>query len=118
MLYKVPTLRYRKCARRSPTIRIAAPDDAAPLDAAVASAATFDWIIFASANAVDSFMSRLLAEHDVRELKGVRIGTVGPSTASRLQRYGVKVDLTPAEYRARFASMSVRQHDDVDRGKI
>ena len=84
----------------SPTIRIAPPDDPAPLYQAVADVASFDWIIFASANAVDSFMSRLLSQSDVRELKGVRIATVGPSTASRLQRYGVRVDLTPAEYRA------------------
>jgi uroporphyrinogen III methyltransferase/synthase len=45
-------------------------------------------------------MSRLLAAGDVRDLKGVRIATVGPSTAARLQRYGVRVDLTPEEYRA------------------
>ena len=63
-------------------------------------ASAYDWIIFASANAVDSFMSRLLATGDVRELKGVRIATVGPSTAARLQRYGVRVDFTPEEYRA------------------
>src|SRR5687768_9894491 len=84
----------------SPTIRIAPPDDPGPLDAAVAAVSGFDWIIFASANAVDSFMSRLLASGDVRELKGVKLGTVGPSTASRLQRYGMRVDLMPAEYRA------------------
>jgi uroporphyrinogen III methyltransferase/synthase len=84
----------------SPTIRIAAPEDTGPLDRAVADVSTFDWIVFASANAVDSFMSRLLASGDVRELKGVKLGTVGPSTASRLQRYGMRVDLMPAEYRA------------------
>jgi uroporphyrinogen III methyltransferase/synthase len=84
----------------SPTIRIAAPEDTGPLDRAVAEVSTFDWIVFASANAVDSFMSRLLASGDVRELKGVKLGTVGPSTASRLQRYGMRVDLMPAEYRA------------------
>jgi uroporphyrinogen III methyltransferase/synthase len=84
----------------APTIRIAAPEDSAPLDRAVADAASFNWIIFTSANAVDSFMSRLTATADVRELKGVRICTVGPSTASRLLRYGVRADLMPAEYRA------------------
>jgi uroporphyrinogen III methyltransferase / synthase len=84
----------------APTIRIAAPEDPLALERAVAEASTYDWIIFASANAVDSFMSRLLAIGDVRDLKGVRIATVGPSTAARLQRYGVRVDLTPEEYRA------------------
>ena len=56
--------------------------------------------MFASANAVDYFMRRLLAIGDVRDLHGVRLCTVGPSTASRLQRYGIRVDLTPAEFRA------------------
>jgi uroporphyrinogen III methyltransferase/synthase len=84
----------------APTIRVTAPEDPAALERAAAAAATYDWIIFASANAVDWFMSRLLAAGDVRDLKGVRIATVGPSTAARLQRYGVRVDLTPEEYRA------------------
>ena len=41
-------------------------------------------------------MRRLLDIGDVRDLHGVRLCTVGPSTASRLQRYGIRVDLTPA----------------------
>ena len=81
-------------------IRIAAPEDPEPLEAACKAAGTFNWIIFASANAVDHFMRRLLANGDVRDLHGVRLCTVGPSTASRLQRYGIRVDLTPAEFRS------------------
>src|SRR5512132_957252 len=81
-------------------IRITGPEDPSPLQAACAQAGTFDWIVFASANAVDYFMNCLLAAGDVRELHGVRLCTVGPSTASRLQRYGIRVDLMPAEFRA------------------
>ena len=44
-------------------------------------------------------MARLLATGDIRDLKGVRICTVGPSTASRLARFGLRIDLTPAEFR-------------------
>ena len=84
----------------APTTRIAPPEDEGPLDRACAEAATFDWIMFTSANGVDHFMTRLLALGDVRDLKGVKICAVGPSTASRLQRFGIRVDLTPAEYRA------------------
>ncbi len=63
--------------------------------------AEFDWIVFSSANAVDAFVDRLLAgPQDLRELKGVRLCVVGPATAERLARHGLKVDLTPAEYRA------------------
>lgn len=83
----------------SPTIRIAAPEEMEPLDDAVAAVSSFDWIVFASANAVDSVMARVLAAGDVRDLKGVKLCAVGPSTASRLQRYGIRVDLVPDEYR-------------------
>ena len=84
----------------APTIRIAPPDDMAPLDRACAEAGTFDWLVFSSANAVDSFMERLLATGDVRQLNGVRICTSGDSTAARLARYGIRADLTPSEFRA------------------
>jgi uroporphyrinogen III methyltransferase/synthase len=49
---------------------------------------------------VDHFIERLLAVSDVRELKGVRICTIGLSTTSSLAKYGIRSDLTPAEYRA------------------
>ena len=84
----------------SPTIRIAPPEDAEALDRACAGAGGFDWLVFTSGNGVDYFMKRLLAVGDVRELKGVRICTVGSSTAARVQRYGIRVDLVPEEYRA------------------
>ena len=82
------------------SIRIAPPEDTETLQQACAEAGTYDWIVFTSGNAVDYFMDCLLAISDVRELKGVRICTIGPSTASRLARYGIRVDLTPAEFRA------------------
>ncbi len=82
----------------APTIRIAPPADPAALDRACASAGEFDWLVFTSANGVDHFMSRLLATGDVRDLKGVRLCAVGPSTAARLSRFGLRIDLTPDEY--------------------
>jgi uroporphyrinogen III methyltransferase / synthase len=82
------------------SIRITAAEDPGPLEQACQQAGSFTWIIFASANAVDYFMRGLLAQGDVRDLHGVRLCTVGPSTASRLQQYGLRVDLTPAEFRA------------------
>jgi uroporphyrinogen III methyltransferase/synthase len=81
-------------------IRIAPPEDLAALDRACLEASGFDWIVFTSGNAVDSFMDRLLSTTDVRELKGVRICTIGSTTAMRVARYGIRVDLTPPEFRA------------------
>ena len=88
-------------AIEAPMIRILPPDDYAPLDDACARAGRFDWIIFSSANAVDAFMERLLAgPADARALGGVKLCGVGPATAESLADYGLKVDLTPTEYRA------------------
>jgi uroporphyrinogen III methyltransferase/synthase len=100
----------------APTIRISPPDDLAALDRACVEAGSFDWLVFTSANAVDRFMDRLMAVSDVRELKGVRICTVGAATASRLARYGIRVDLTPAEFRAELIVESLSGAGEI-RGK-
>jgi uroporphyrinogen III methyltransferase/synthase len=85
----------------APMIRIAPPDDYAPLDAACAAIRRYDWVILASANAVEAFIKRLLATPlDLRALHGVKLCAVGSATADRLAELGLKVDLMPAEYRA------------------
>ena len=85
----------------APMIQIAPPDDLAPLDDACAHVAEFDWIVFASPNAVEAFLDRLLVgARDLRALGTVKICVVGQATAERLATYGLKADLVPAEYRA------------------
>ena len=102
----------------APTIRIVAPEDTAALDRAARDASTFDWIVFTSGNGVVHFMQTLLASGDVRDLKGVRICTVGPSTAAKLERYGIRVDLTPAEYRAESVVDALRGFGDLHHKRI
>jgi uroporphyrinogen III methyltransferase/synthase len=85
----------------APMIRIVPPDDPGPLLEAADHVEQFDWIVFTSANAVESFMSALLVgDRDVRALKGPKLCTVGTGTAERLSRYGIKADLIPDEFRA------------------
>jgi uroporphyrinogen III methyltransferase/synthase len=85
----------------APTVRVEPAGDAAALDRACAEVGSFDWIVFTSANGVDHFLARLLGGRgDVRDLKGVRLCTIGPGTAAQLQRMGIKVDLAPSESRA------------------
>ena len=101
----------------APMIRIAPPEDYGPLDRAIADAAGFDWIVFTSANAVDAFMRRLQSgAGDMRNLKGVKLCAVGPVTAERLAKYGVKADLEPAEYRSESIVPSLRAagHTDLE----
>ena len=102
----------------APTIRIAPPEDTDALQQACADAGTFDWIVFTSGNAVDYFMECLLAISDVRDLKGVRICTIGPSTAARLARYGIRVDLTPGEFRAESVVEALKGTGDLARQRF
>jgi uroporphyrinogen III methyltransferase/synthase len=83
-----------------PTIQILPSADAGELDDACRDIESFDWIVFTSANGVDHFMRRFLSLRDVRDLKGIRICTVGPATTAALDPFGIRVDLTPAEFRA------------------
>jgi uroporphyrinogen III methyltransferase/synthase len=101
-------------AVEAPMIRIVPPDDYGPLDEACRSVGSFDWIVLSSPNAVESFIQRLLATpYDLRALKGVKLCAVGPATAERLSRYGLKVDLVPAEYRAETLAASISESGDV-----
>ena len=94
----------------APMIRVEAPDDYGPLDKATAEAATYDWIVFTSANGVDFFMRRLMAgTGDIRDLKGVKLVAIGPATADRLARHGLRVDLEPAESRAEAIVQALRE---------
>jgi uroporphyrinogen III methyltransferase / synthase len=103
----------------APMIRIEPPDDYRPLDDALGRIEEFDWVIFTSTNAVDAFVDRLLAgPQDLRALKGVNLCVVGPATGDRLTRYGLKVDLTPAEYRADAVVRALAEFTDVKGRKI
>ena len=93
-----------------PMIEIAPPEDDGPLAEACAAVSSFDWIVFTSANGVDAMMPRL-ARHD-HPLGGARAVAVGPATAARLARHGVKVDLIPADHRAETAAAElIAAHD-------
>jgi uroporphyrinogen III methyltransferase/synthase len=85
----------------APMIKVVEPDDLEALEAACARIDTFQWIVFTSVNSVDYFMRRLLSgARDVRDLKGVSLCAIGPATASKLTKYGLKVNLMPAEFHA------------------
>ena len=106
-------------AIEAPMIRILPPEDYGPLDEACATVGRFDWVVFTSANAVDSFMQRLGASgRDLRALGGVRVCAVGPATAERLARHGLRVDLVPQEYRAETLAHALTESGDVRGLKI
>jgi len=84
-----------------PTIETIPPESWDGLDSAIEGLAGYDWIIFTSVNGVRSFLERLRVKgKDVRDLKGVRICTIGPKTAAEIERLGIGIDFVPPEYRA------------------
>jgi uroporphyrinogen-III synthase/uroporphyrinogen III methyltransferase/synthase len=83
--------------RELPAIAFGPPASFAPLDAALAALARFDWVVFASATAVDRTVERLLVlGHPVAALSRPRLAAVGPATAERLRRAVRAPDLVAA----------------------
>jgi uroporphyrinogen III methyltransferase/synthase len=82
-----------------PVIETIAPDDWTPLDNALKTLSKYDGLIFTSVNGVRFFAERLKAvEQDIRELKGVRIFTIGPKTAEAVRDLGIRVDVVPENF--------------------
>ena len=106
-------------AIEAPMIRIVPPQDYGPLDEALQDLERFDWIVFTSANAVDQFMTRLLAgPGDTRLLKGVRLFAAGPATRDRLQRFTLKVDLMPSEGRPDRQVQALGSHTPLEGARV
>ncbi|QIN78263.1 uroporphyrinogen-III C-methyltransferase [Rubrobacter marinus] len=85
-----------------PTIEIKAPEDFAPLDAAIRDLDSFGWIVFTSANGVAAFVERLRHHGlDLRAVpRGAKLAAIGPATADAVRAAGLRVDVVPGEYRA------------------
>jgi len=82
-----------------PTIKIVPPDRFDDLDQAIKNIERYEWIVFTSANGVKFFFDRFRElRGDIRNLKGIKICTIGPATASAIEKLGIKVDLIPDEY--------------------
>jgi uroporphyrinogen III methyltransferase/synthase len=82
-----------------PVIRVGPPESWAELDAAICHLESYRWIIFTSANGVAFFFRRLRElGRDIRDLKGVRIATIGPATAAAIEALRIRVDLVPEEF--------------------
>lgn len=80
-----------------PAIELAPPTSFEALDAAIACLASFDWVIFTSANAVEAFHRRLEFAQREADAKRVRIAAIGPATARSLESVGLKAELVPAQ---------------------
>ena len=84
-----------------PTIQVVPPKSWDPLDRAIMRLERYQWVLFTSVNGVKYFFDRLGdLDLDVRELKDMKVGAIGPKTAEALVKKGIRPDLVPDEYRA------------------
>ena len=82
-----------------PTIEVQPLADYADLDGALRDLGRFDWVIFASTNAVDIVFQRLASMGlDSRAFGGVKLGAIGPATANALRRNGLTADFLPEAF--------------------
>lgn len=86
-----------------PTIRLAPPSSWKGLDQAIHSLTSFEWILFTSPNGVGAFFNRLEGlGFDLRDLKGLQIGAIGPATAEALKEWKLRANLVPEKFQAEY----------------
>ncbi|HVO64864.1 MAG TPA: uroporphyrinogen-III C-methyltransferase [Syntrophales bacterium] len=82
-----------------PTIKIAPAESYEGLDQAIGHLSQYQWIIFTSANGVDFFLKRLKEMgRDLRDMKDIQICAIGPATAAKIVKLGIRVDVVPEEF--------------------
>ena len=83
-----------------PSLVIGPPDDWAPLDDALKEIATFDWIIFSSANGVKNVEDRLkkIGLSLSKISKTIQIAAVGRKTASLLSEMDAHISFVPPHF--------------------
>jgi uroporphyrinogen III methyltransferase/synthase len=95
-------------AHVQPVLRILPPTDPEPFARAVSSIRTYGWVVLTSANGVDALFAELARTgRDARALADVKILAIGPATAARLERHGVRADLVPTEFRGEAAASAL-----------
>jgi uroporphyrinogen III methyltransferase/synthase len=83
------------------TVEIVPPETWDALDRAIDRIGEYHWLVFTSANGVKYFFLRLFERAvDIRELRGLKICAIGTRTAAEVEKFGIRVDLVPAEFRA------------------
>ena len=84
-----------------PVLETVDPEDFAPLDAAIANLASYDWVVLTSTNGVDRFLRRFRVVVGSRDaILGAKFAAVGSATAEKLARHGLAPALVPEDFRA------------------
>lgn len=101
-----------------PMIEFGPPSSFANLDTALGALPSFDWIVFASSNAVSSFHDRLLELKFDMPTEGLRVAAIGSSTAQALRNRGIAVDFTPDVFVAEDFVQEFSHHNNLKDQRI
>ena len=94
-----------------PAIQIEPIEDWSEVDVTLQRLDEFNWLVFTSVNGVDAFLDRLWEQGgDARQLAGLKIATIGTSTAAALSKYHLRADLIPDEFRAEALAKAMAPH--------
>ncbi len=92
-----------------PTVEVRDPTDWAPVDAALADLARYQWLVFTSSNGVHALIRRLLAiGRDLRALGSIQLAVIGPSTAAALRAHLLVPDFMPDVYDSEALAAGLR----------
>jgi uroporphyrinogen III methyltransferase/synthase len=101
-----------------PTIQVVPPRTWEPLDQAFMRLERYKWVVFTSVNGVKYFFDRLESRgFDLRELRDIKVGAIGPKTAEAVSRKGIRPDLVPDTYQAE-AMVKAFKDWDIKMAKI
>jgi len=98
-----------------PTIRIDPPRDRKLFAELVRDVHAYDWLVFTSPNGVERFFEVFFALYkDLREIGGVRIAAIGPSTAEAVRAFHLQVDRMPDRAVAEDLLEALREEGSVE----
>ena len=93
-----------------PFIEIRKPRSFRPLDHALKSLPSYDWLILTSANGVEAMWQRIRKLRLTRRhLEHLQIAAIGPATKKALLQHGLKVKMVPEEYVAESVVKGLRE---------
>jgi uroporphyrinogen-III synthase len=93
-----------------PFIEIRKPQSYRPLDDALKSIKSYDWLILTSANGVEAMWERVRKLRITRRtLKHLQIAAIGPATKKAIVKHGLKVKMVPEEYVAESVVKGLRE---------
>ena len=102
-----------------PLIEILPTEDRTLVAEAFAGIATYEWVIFTSANGAREFMRLFfLAYEDIRSFGPMRIACVGEATAAILRAYNLEVELIPKVSTAENLAQELVATDSLDSANI